>query len=574
MKKALRIFIPLVLAAVVILFSAWYLLEYDRAFTKDMLLWSARALEEDGNHKLAAWIYNLTYEHSSHEDAIAIELSQQYKDIGNYTKAEFTLSEAIAANCTTELYIALCNLYVEQDKLLDAVALLDSINNPEIKAELDAMRPNSPKLTPNDGFFSKYITVEASVDAGTIYINTKGEYPTTAKDLYTEPIALPAGETVVYALTVSDNGLVSPLAIHGYTIGGIIELVEFSDEAMAAAIRQAIGADDNDAIFTDALWNVKNFTVPAEAKTYKDLVYLPYLESLTINGAVKGELVNLRGLSRLQELQITDATLSDEEMLAVGLLTGLKKLTLSDCGLSSIAALTNMNSLEYLDVSGNALRNLSVIADMQELKTLHLNNNAVTELTELQSLTQLTYLDVSFNSVSTLDPIRSITTLNTLIATQNQISDVQSLTSLRALQELDLSYNSLTDVSAFALCTEISVLNVSNNAITDISTLYTLEKLAHFDFSHNQVEVLPIFNKDVLLVTIDGSHNRIKDLDSLASLSRLNTVLMDYNEELESLEPLDKCPVLIKVNVFGTKVSEVRFLTDKSIIVNYDPTTE
>ena len=41
---------------------------------------------------------------------------------------------------------------------------------------------------------------------------------------------------------------------------------------------------------------------------------------------------------------------------------------------------------------------------------------------------------------------------------------------------------------------------------------------------------------------------------------------------MEDLLPLDSCPVLVRVNAFGTKVTEVSFLTAKSIIVNFDPT--
>jgi hypothetical protein len=51
----------------------------------------------------------------------------------------------------------------------------------------------------------------------------------------------------------------------------------------------------------------------------------------------------------------------------------------------------------------------------------------------------------------------------------------------------------------------------------------------------------------------------------------LNNVYMDYNEEIASVEALAVCPVLIQVNVYGTKVTEVKSLTDQSVIVNYTP---
>lgn len=574
MKKALKVIIPLLLSVAVICSMAWYFLVYDRDFTKDLLLWSARTLEQEGKHELAAWVYNITYEQASFEDDIAIELANQYKTIGNYTKAEYTISEAIASKPTTDLYIALCNLYVQQDKLLDAIKLLDTVSSPEIKAELEAMRPTAPVLSPEAGFYSQYITVEANADGATLFVNTNGEYPTTEKDLYTAPISLPQGETVLYALSVSDNGLVSPLTISGYTIGGVIEKVTFSDPAMETAMRLAIGADENDVIFTNALWNVKSFTIPAEAQTYSDLAYLPYLESLEIPDAANGELVHLKSLSQLTDLHVENGSLSEDELSAIGQLTGLKRLTLSNCGISSIASLSHMNQLQYLDLSQNTIRNLSVIGDMQELEELYLNNNVVTDLTSLSSLTKLRMLDVSYNSLKSVDPIRSITALTYLNFAHNEVSDIRMLTSLVALIELNASYNALTDVTAISSCTALEVLNISNNTVADISGLNTLIKINNLDFSYNQVKKLPVFDKSCPLVYIDGSYNQIEDLKSLSSLKNLNVVLMDFNEKLASLEPLDSCPRLVKVNAYGTKVSEVRFLTDKSIIVNYNPAND
>lgn len=574
MKKALKVIIPLLLTVAVLCSMAWYFLVYDRDFTKDMLLWSARTLEQEGKHELAAWVYNITYEQASYDDDIAIELANQYKTIGNYTKAEYTISEAIASKPTTDLYMALSNLYVQQDKLLDAVALLDNLTSPEIKAELDAMRPAAPVLTPEPGFYTQYVTVSAKSEDATLFVNTKGEYPTTEKDLYTAPITLPQGETVIYALAVSDNGLVSPLTVSGYTIGGVIEKVTFSDPAMEEAIRAAVGADANDVIFSNALWNIKSFTVPAEAKTYTDLALLPYLESLTIPEAVKGELVNVKGLSYLTELHIEKGTLGEEELAAIGQLTGLKRLTLSNCGISSIAALDHMNDLVYLDLSNNTIRNLSVISDMQELEELYLGKNVVTDLSSLATLTKLRILDVSYNSLKSMNPIRTVTGLTYLNFSHNEVADVQMLTSLAALVELDAGYNTLTDVSAISSCTSLEVLNISNNAITDISALNALVKINSFDFSYNQIKKLPAFDKSCPLVYIDGSYNQIEDLKALSSLKNLNVVLMDYNEKLASLEPLDSCPRLVKVNAYGTKVAEVRFLTDKSIIVNYNPAND
>ena len=130
----------------------------------------------------------------------------------------------------------------------------------------------------------------------------------------------------------------------------------------------------------------------------------------------------------------------------------------------------------------------------------------------------------------------------------------------------------ISDISKLAACTGLTNLNLANNSITDISVVADLVKVARLDFSYNQVSQLPAFHEDAELISIDGSHNLLESLEELAGLHHLNSVYMDYNENIESVEPLASCHLLIIVNVYGTKVSEVKMLTDMSVIVNFDPT--
>ena len=175
MKKALRIIVPILLAIALIGCMIWYLFVYDREFTRDILLQQARNAEYKGKHELAEWFYNTAYAYADNDESFAIEMANQYKSVGNYTKAEYTLSNAIADGGTAELYMALCKTYVEQDKILDAVNMLDNIADPAIKAELEAMRPTAPVADPVSGFYNQYMDVTISSSAGTLYVNTAGE---------------------------------------------------------------------------------------------------------------------------------------------------------------------------------------------------------------------------------------------------------------------------------------------------------------------------------------------------------------------------------------------------------------
>ena len=146
MNKALRVILPILLVVVIVCSLVWYLMEYDPSFTRDTIMSTARAFDNAGQHRIAAWLYDMAYLQSEGNDEIAIELAEHYKSNGNYTKAEYTLSGAIADGGTLDLYIALCQTYVEQDKLLDAVNMLNNITNADIKAQIELVRAYSDEV--------------------------------------------------------------------------------------------------------------------------------------------------------------------------------------------------------------------------------------------------------------------------------------------------------------------------------------------------------------------------------------------------------------------------------------------
>jgi len=575
MKKTLKIIIPIVLSLVIIVSVWWYLFAYDREFTRDMLLRSARYFDKNGNHTIAAWLYNGAYKQADDNDSVAVELAEQYVKSGNYTKAETTLTNAIADGGGVELYIALSKVFVEQDKLLDAVKMLDNIKNPSVKEELDALRPAAPVCSPDPtktNYYTQYITVTISSTKGTLYVNANGEYPSVQTDKYTTGITLKGGENTLQAIAIADNGLVSPLSVFGFTVGGVIEKVNFVDSTMEAALREAIEFSADKTVNTDNLWIIKEFTVPEGAVQFDDLRHLAYVEKLTVSNAAAGQLTHIAALSNLKELIVTDMTVSAEELVVIGKLPKLQKLTLNGCGLSTVSGLDASGSLEELNLSNNAIRNITPLSSLKKLTKLNLSHNALNDLTDLAAMTTLTQLDVSYNNLETLSPITALSGLKVLNGDNNLLKEITGFQQLTVLEELTLTNNKITNVSPLESCTELKVLDISYNAVSDISMFSVLNKLADFKFTHNKVTKLPQWSVDCELVNIDGSHNSLSSLEPLKGLKKLNNVFMDYNSAISSVKALASCPVLIQVNVYGTKVRNVSDLTNQKIIVNYNPT--
>ena len=502
---------------------------------------------------------------------MAIELANQFKAEGNYTKAEYTLSNAIADGGTAELYIALCKTYVEKDKLLDAVTMLDNIADSAIKAEIDALRPDAPTSDPVPGFYSQYIPVNLKSSGDVLYYSTDGEYPSTADAPYTEPFTLGSGETTIYAVSVAENGLVSPLSILGFTVGGVIEEVSFHDTVIENTVRQRIDRVDDKPLYSNELWGISSFSMPAEAQYVDDLTKLTYLQSLEITGQTFDSLRFLTSLTDLSELKLINCRFQTEDLAIIAALPNLKRLTISDCGLSTISGLDKAQNLEYLDLSNNTIRNLEPLAYLMKLQEINLSHNALTGLNALSVLTNLKKLDVSYNSLTSIAPLATCINLASLNANHNELSGLGAINNLPALSYLAVNSNALSDISALASCATLTELHVASNQIEDISFLSSLTNLEILDFSSNKVAELPAWPDESKLRTIDGSHNEVKSLDSLKNQMNLTHIYMDYNK-IKSITALESCYKLVLVNVYGNEIDDVKSLTEHDIIVNWDPT--
>ena len=569
MKKVLRILLPILLIVTIIAGSIWYLFVYDREFTRDILLGCARICEDQGHNSLSTWFYNRAYNHAADNDAVAIELAEQYISDGNYTKAEYTLAKAIADGGSIDVYIALCRTYVAQNKLLDAVTMLNSVTNADIKAQLETLRAPQSETAP--GLYNDYISVSLTADTDTFYAANDGEYPSVTEDLYSGPITLKDGENAIYAVAIAENGLVSPLAILNYTVGGVIKEMTFTDAAIEAAIREILGAEDGRTLYTNDLWSIKEFTLPNDAESYEDLRNLSFLKTLVIERGPYADMSSIAALENLTELKITSTSVSASTFTGIAALPLLEKLTISDCSLSSVSQLENTQNLTYLDLSNNVISNLSPLSGMSQLMELYLQDNAIGDISPLSSAVALEKLDVSGNTLTSLAPLAGATALTWLKADANGIADLNGIGNLSGLTYLSAANNKITSVTDLAGCAELVELYLSTNALTDISVLAGLEKLEHLDFSYNSVVNIPSFSTTCALVTIDGTKNLITSLEPLDGLENLNNVHMDYNEGITSVDCLLRCHKLIQVNVFGTKVKTATSLTEQEIIVNYNP---
>lgn len=553
MKRVIKVILPLVLVLILLAGACWFFLFHRSDLTANLLVRQAQSMTSHQRYERAVLYYSWAWSLEPERDDIPIALAEAYTAEGNFTKAEYTLVKAISNQPEqTDLYIALCRTYVMQDKFLDAAQMLDRTTDATVKATLDTMRPNAPTVTPDSGYYSEYIEITVEADTDTVYLTTNGQYPSTDDDLYTGPITLSGGETTVLALAVDEQGLVSPVVLNGYTVGGVVEPVTIQDPAIDRTIREQLGLSDSDTLMSDVLWSITNLILPADTQELSDLTLFTGLRSLTMQNVSGMDFSVLAQIPTLQELDLSGCTLSSGALQAIGSLTELKTLILNGCALSDISAFSQLTKLQELDLSNNNLSDIGVVSLYLDLRSLILSNNPLTSIAALSTCDQLETLDISHCSVSTLGSLTGKRALKTLLASNNQ---------LRSIKEL-------------SQCQSLEILEVASNLLDDISVLTELPQLTRFEGKQNsEIAYIPDFDEDICqLVYFGVDYTQVEDLSGLSGIGTLNYVNADYTKVTDLL-PLAENRNLVQINVWDCGITQESLdaLSEASIIVNYNP---
>lgn len=552
MKYILKIFLIVLLVVAIIGAACWFFLVQRPDLTMSVFAHWGDYFYDAGRYNRAVSLYETACKLSPNNANLPVRLAQAYINSGNYTKAEYTLVSAITNNPeSVQLYVALSKTYIEQDKILDAEQMLDRITSADVKAQIDALRPNVPVLSPESGYYSEYIDVAVTATGGTAYLAVNQDYPSIETDAYEAPVTLEAGDSKVVVVTVAENGLVSDAVYGGYTIGSVVEEVTLSDSALDSYVRELLGKSASDTIMSDELWELEELTLPEGVQDISDLTRFAGLKTLTIQNATGLDLSVLPQLTTLQTLDLSGTTLPTSTLDAIGTLPELKKLVLQSCAVTAINPLVGLSNLEYLDLTNNSVSDLTAITALEHLKDLYLTNNPVKSITYLNSCLELERLHIENCGVSRLS----------------------SLAGNTSLQELYASNNEISDISVLSDCVSLSVLDISDNQVKDVSVIANLPELTYFLASHNQIESLPAFDTaNCKLVRINVNNNQLTDLSPLKGLPALNYIFADYNQ-ISDISGLEDCPLLTQLNLFDNPVNEaqVKALQEIGRIVNYTP---
>ena len=235
--------------------------------------------------------------------------------------------------------------------------------------------------------------------------------------------------------------------------------------------------------------------------------------------------------------------------------------------------LRRLEHLTKLNLSKNRLNNesLNVITQVGSIRELRLADNALDGMLtpQLSNLNQLETLDVSNNAITTLPPNSDeISKLRILNVAGNKLLSLpfELLVSL-PLVEIDAARNRLGG-ALFPSCVpglpDLKTLDVANNALTSVveSGVIALPSLQYLNVTENRLIQLPDMLGWTELLTLTTAGNRLASLpETIFSSKKLRSVDISRNDIKKLDERLGLMDTLAVLRISNNPLRERKFLS-------------
>ena len=309
-------------------------------------------------------------------------------------------------------------------------------------------------------------------------------------------------------------------------------IVSIPDEALAAAVRRALGLQQE-----------------------SDITQLDML-NLTGLFADRKEIADLSGLEHARNLKYLYLRRNQiEDIAQLAALTNLAVLYLSYNQISDFTPVAGLTKLVALNLSENPSDDISPITELTQLQTLYLREYEIQDLTQFSEFTNLLRLGLERNQINDLTPLTEMPQLKNLWIRDNQVQDPTPLTELSHLEWLDLSHNQINDLTPLRNSTQLRILELSGNQIRNLTPLAKFENLTHLILSDNQISDLTPIKRLTNLEMFVADHNQIQDITPLTNLKEL-TVLWLPNNQISDLKPLTQLFNLVELGVAHNPIAD------------------
>ena len=203
----------------------------------------------------------------------------------------------------------------------------------------------------------------------------------------------------------------------------------------------------------------------------------------------------------------------------------LQEVDLYDNRISNISGFDATPNLVTLDLSFNVIRKIEHLEKLTKLQTLYLVSNKISVIENL-NFDSLVYLELGDNRIRDISGLEGVPNLTCLWLGKNKIKDISGLSHLKQLKSLSLQSNYIEEIRGLEGL-PLEELYLSENQITEIRNLPA--SLRTLDLGNNQIVKLDNLSHLPLADLWIGS-NKIESFSELDKLPKsIKEVYFEHN---------------------------------------------
>ena len=279
-------------------------------------------------------------------------------------------------------------------------------------------------------------------------------------------------------------------------------------------------------------------------------------------------------MSDVTELDLRGLGITD--ISALSECTKLVKLDLRNNNIEDITPLIDCPDLEWLSIWNNKITNLSPLMSHKYLKYLDADQNQVSDISFLMYSTAIEELWISGNPVKNIQSIENLENLHRLgvkgLALTDEdlemLSGITTLTELRLEDNMDITMNAVEDFKkAVPNCAVYYSEGLAYKVTLGSGEFLSTETF--IDASGMSITSLDGIEKFADLVSINLADNKISDISVLARFAGLETLSLK-NCGLSDISALKSCKALAKLDLSGNNISDITVLYDLTALTSLD----
>lgn len=190
---------------------------------------------------------------------------------------------------------------------------------------------------------------------------------------------------------------------------------------------------------------------------------LSHLKKLDLYGGDFDDITPVSNIRSMEDLNISGTHIYDINSLQK--LTNLKKLNLFGGSYKNITPIANLFNLEELNLQSTRITNIAQLRNLKKLKILYIHETQVSDLEPVKDLISLERLYISRTKITNFEPLKELTKLKRLAIDGNQMACVEFIKDLPNLQILDLvGYNPI-DLEPLKQLTNLNIIQINSEYI-------------------------------------------------------------------------------------------------------------